>query len=38
MIERRELAGVIVFVVVGLLLVALAPAKQQVERPSIVAA
>ena len=33
-IERRELVGVVVFTIVGVLLVALAPAKQPVERPS----
>jgi succinate-acetate transporter protein len=33
-IERRELAGVVVFAVVGVLLVALAPAKQSTERAS----
>ena len=37
-IERRELAGVIVFAVVGLVLVALAPAKQAVEKASAVVA
>jgi succinate-acetate transporter protein len=37
-IERRELAGVAVFAIVGLLLVALAPAKQPLERASTVAA
>jgi hypothetical protein len=31
-IERRELAGVIVFAIVGIVLIALAPAKQSVER------
>jgi len=30
-IERRELAGVVVFAIVGILLVALAPAKQSAE-------
>jgi succinate-acetate transporter protein len=33
-IERRELAGVAVFAIVGILLVALAPAKKSVERAS----
>ncbi len=33
-IARRELAGVVVFAVVGVVLVALAPAKQPVERAS----
>ena len=33
-IERRELAGVVVFAIVGIVLVALAPAKQPVERAS----
>ena len=37
-IERRELAGVVVFAVVGIVLVALAPAKQAVEHTSSVAA
>jgi succinate-acetate transporter protein len=37
-IERRELAGVVMFAIVGLVLVALAPAKQQVERASAVSA
>lgn len=37
-IERRELVGVVLFAIVGVLLVALAPAKQPVERPSTVAA
>jgi hypothetical protein len=31
-IERQELAGVVVFAIVGIVLVALAPAKQAVER------
>ena len=31
-IERRELAGVVVFAIVGVVLVALAPAKQSVEK------
>src|SRR5579871_2690126 len=33
-IERRELAGVVVFAIVGIVLVALAPAKQSAERAS----
>jgi hypothetical protein len=33
-IERRELAGVVVFLIVGVVLVALAPAKQPAERAS----
>jgi uncharacterized protein DUF6632 len=33
-IERRELAGVVVFAIVGIVLVALAPAKQSVEKAS----
>jgi succinate-acetate transporter protein len=33
-IERRELAGVIVFAIVGVVLVALTPAKQSVEKAS----
>ena len=37
-IERRELAGVVVFAVVGVVLVALAPAKQSVEKASAVIA
>lgn len=37
-IERRELAGVVVFAIVGVVLVALAPAKQPVERSSAVVA
>jgi succinate-acetate transporter protein len=37
-IERRELAGVILFAIVGVVLIALAPAKQSVERASTVAA
>ena len=37
-IERRELAGVIVFAIVGVVLVAMAPAKKPVERVSTVAA
>jgi succinate-acetate transporter protein len=37
-IERRELAGVGVFAIVGVLLVALAPRKQPVEKASAVVA
>jgi len=37
-IERQELVGVVVFAIVGVALVALAPAKQPVERASPVAA
>jgi hypothetical protein len=37
-IERRELAGVVVFAIVGVVLVALTPARQQVERATTVAA
>jgi hypothetical protein len=37
-IERRELVGVVVFAIVGIALVAQAPAKQPVERASSVAA
>lgn len=33
-IERKELAGVVVFAAIGIVLVALAPAKQSVERAS----
>ena len=33
-IERRELAGVVVFAIVGVLLVSLAPAKQPVQKAS----
>jgi succinate-acetate transporter protein len=33
-IERRELAGVVVFAIVGVVLVALAPAKRSVEKTS----
>jgi hypothetical protein len=33
-IERRELAGVVVFAIVGIVLIALAPAKPSVERVS----
>ncbi|MGA9507248.1 MAG: DUF6632 domain-containing protein [Candidatus Sulfotelmatobacter sp.] len=35
-IERRELAGVVVFAIIGVVLVALAPAKQSVEKASSV--
>ena len=37
-IERQELVGAVVFAIVGVVLVALAPAKQRVERASVVAA
>jgi succinate-acetate transporter protein len=37
-IARQELVGVVVFAIVGVVLVALAPAKQQVERASTVVA
>ena len=37
-IERRELAGVIVFAIVGIVLVALAPARQSDEKRSAIAA
>jgi len=37
LIPRRELAGVAFFVVIGVALIALAPAKQPVERVSAVA-
>ena len=37
-IERRELAGVVVFAVVGVVLVALAPAKRSVEKASAITA
>ena len=37
-IERRELAGVVVFAAVGVVLVALAPAKRRVEKASPVTA
>jgi succinate-acetate transporter protein len=37
-IERQELVGVVVFAIVGVALVALAPAKQPVEQASTVAA
>jgi hypothetical protein len=33
-IERRELAGVVVFAVVGVVLVAMAPAKPSTDRAS----
>jgi succinate-acetate transporter protein len=35
-IERQELAGVVLFAIVGVVLVALAPAKQAVEREPVV--
>jgi succinate-acetate transporter protein len=35
-IERRELVGVVVFAIVGVVLVALAPAKQPVEKAAAV--
>ena len=35
-IERRELAGVVVFAIVGVVLVALVPANQSVEKASVV--
>jgi succinate-acetate transporter protein len=35
-IERQEVVGVVVFAIVGIVLVALAPAKQSVERASAV--
>lgn len=38
MIEHRDLAGVVLFAIVGVMLVALAPAEQPVERASTVAA
>lgn len=38
MISRRELIGSAVFAMIGIALIALAPAKQGVERPSSVAA
>ena len=38
MIARRELIGSAVFAVIGIALIALAPAKQAVERASAVAA
>jgi succinate-acetate transporter protein len=37
-IERRELAGVVVFAIVGVVLIAVAPAKQSVEKASAVIA
>jgi hypothetical protein len=37
-IEHRELAGVVVFAIVGGVLVALAPRKQSVEKASAVVA
>jgi hypothetical protein len=37
-IERQELAGMVVFAVVGVVLVALAPAKHLVERALVVCA
>jgi hypothetical protein len=37
-IERRELAGVVVFAIVGVVLVALTPSKRAVERSSAVLA
>ena len=37
-IERRELAGVVVFAIVGLVLVALVPEKPPVEKASVVMA
>ena len=37
-IERKELVGVVVFAIVGVALVALAPAKQPVERALVVGA
>ena len=37
-IERQELAGVVVFAVVGVVLVVLVPAKQSVEKASAVVA
>jgi succinate-acetate transporter protein len=37
-IERQELAGVVVFAIVGVVLVGLAPAKQSVEKGSAVVA
>jgi hypothetical protein len=37
-IERQELAGVVLFAVVGIVLVALTPTKRTVERASTVAA
>jgi hypothetical protein len=37
-IVRRELVGVVVFAIIGIVLIALAPAKQSVERASPVTA
>ena len=37
-IERRELAGVVTFIVIGVALIALAPAKQATERTAAVGA
>ena len=37
-VERRELAGVVVFAIIGVVLVALAPARQSVEKASAVVA
>jgi hypothetical protein len=37
-IERRELAGVVVFAIVGIVLVALAPGKRLVQKVSAVTA
>jgi hypothetical protein len=37
-IKRRELAGVVVFAILGVVLVALTPAKKSVERASTAAA
>ncbi|HEY3975486.1 MAG TPA: DUF6632 domain-containing protein [Candidatus Sulfotelmatobacter sp.] len=37
-IERRELAGVVVFAIVGVVLVAMAPAQEHVQRVSAVSA
>jgi hypothetical protein len=37
-IERRELVGVVAFAIIGVVLVALAPAKQSVEKASAVMA
>jgi succinate-acetate transporter protein len=37
-IERQELAGVVLFAIVGIVLVAMAPAKQKVERASALVA
>ncbi len=38
LIARRELLGVATFIVIGVALIALAPAKQPVEQPSTVVA